>query len=507
MPFPQIHLRLLIKRARGEETLMNYLKRFDIRSLMLVLACAVSSSSMAFESGSTGVDGVLNPIVDTTIQLPENGILNYTSINIPADITVRFTKNTTNTPAKLLVSGDINIEGTLDVSALPSANIGAAGDGNVGDDGIAGISGPGGFDGGRGGDINDIGGSELGPGGAFPGPSICAKTGFGYENYGAGGGGGGFAAIGDPINVGSRCVPSPAQGGDSYGSNSLLPIVDGSGGGGGHGGLVFKGSGGGGGGGAILIACSGTVSITGSIRADGGKSGDSSGLNAGGSGGGGSGGAIRIIATAINGNGAISAKGGLAGSAFGRTYGGKGSAGRIRLEAETITRIAVTNPAYSFSDPQAVLVAGLPALRIVSVAGATAPVSPSGSADIVLPETTPNPVTVVFETTNIPIGNTVTLTLIPSTGDRTSIISNAISGSEASGTADTSINLPSGPSVLAAQVSFTVSASLGNDLSRFAKGEQVEHVRVAATLQGQSTTLITVAGNEYIVPSKTVGIH
>lgn len=407
----------------------------------------------------------MNPIVNTTIQLPNSGILNYTSINIPTGVTLNFAKNTTNTPVTLLVSGDVTIEGSMTVSGGHSADAGAAGDGNVGDDGIAGIAGPGGFDGGQGGDIDAIGGSGLGPGGAAPSDHKCTHPSFEAFNNGAGAGGGGFATQGAQASaISNRCAPSPAQGGNNYGNNKLLPIIGGSGGGGAHGGLVFKGSGGGGG--------------------------------------------IRIIATTISGNGTITAIGGSASGDVTYTNGGNGSAGRIRLEAETMLRTAATNPAYVFSDPQPVFVAGLPGLRIISVAGSNAPANPTGNADIVLPESTPNPVEVIFATSNIPLGNTVTLTVTPATGNRTNIISDAINGTETTGTASASIDLPLGPSTLSAEVSYTVTASLGQDLSRFAQGEQVERVRIAATLQGQSmTTLITVAGNEYTWPSNKISIN
>ena len=44
----------------------------------------------AFTSGSTGADGALTPSVDTEVVLPPGGVLNYTTVNIPEGITVRF---------------------------------------------------------------------------------------------------------------------------------------------------------------------------------------------------------------------------------------------------------------------------------------------------------------------------------------------------------------------------------------------------------------------------------
>ncbi len=452
-----------------------------------------SSVALAFDSGSTGADGAFSPTVNTQLALPPDGIFNFTTVNIPAGVTVTFAKNATNTPVTILASGDVNIEGAIDVSGGKSADVGAAGDGNVGDDGLPGIGGPGGFDGGVGGLVgsNGRGSDGIGPGGGGGGHLAGSES--------CGGVGGAFA-----INTGTSSFSGcrTVKIGDAYGVQELLPLIGGSGGGGAAASSAFRGSGGGGGGGAILIAASGTVIVAGEVIANGGASGESAGGVESGTGGGGSGGAIRIIATTLEGDGQISADKGLTGTnANWRSGGSHGSVGRIRLEAETITRTAGTTPAYSFSSPQEVFVAGMPGLRITSVAGVAAPANPTGNADIVLPSSTVNPVTVEFETNGVPVGNTVTLTVTPIGADAISVISNALAGTEASATASVNVELPTGPSVFSASVSFTVTASLGNDMSRYAKGEQVERILLAAGPQGSETTLITVSGKEYRYPS------
>lgn len=98
-----------------------------------------------------------------------------------------------------------------------------------------------------------------------------------------------------------------------------------------------------------------------------------------------------------------------------------------------------------------------------------------------LPESTLNPVTVEFETSGVPAGNTVTLTVTPAAGDAVSAVSNALVGDETSATASVAVDLPDGPSVLQATVSFTVVASVGDALRHFAQGERVERVVLAAT--------------------------
>jgi hypothetical protein len=445
----------------------------------------------AFESGSTGADGAFNPTVNTVLALPPDGVFNFTDVNIPSGVTVSFQRNATNTPVVILASGNVTIAGTLHVNGGWSTPVGAAGDGNVGDDGLPGVGGPGGHAGGRGGQPGSgsdaTGGNGLGPGGGVRGT---------VGTYRFGGGGGGFGTVGGTNNY-------AGAGGPTYGSEVLLPLIGGSGGGGGAGGSAFHGSGGGGGGGAILIAASGTVQVTGSILASGGASGAAAGAGAGGTGGGGSGGAIRIVATWIEGNGTIQATGGSAGApSHWAQGGGSGGTGRIRLEAETITRTAATNPAYSFGEPTSVFIAGLPSLRIASVAGVAAPAAPTGHADIVLAADTPNTATVVFETTGVPVGNTVHLTVTPAYGAPVTVVSPALTGTTDSATASVAVDLPTGPSTLSAQTTYTVLASAGDELSMYAQGERVERVRLAATLGGASTiTLITVSGREYTLPA------
>ena len=477
-------------------------------------ALAAPGVAQAFNSGSTGADGAFNPTVNTTVQLPPSGIFNFTSVLIPTGVTVTFTKNTTNTPVVILASGDVTIAGTVNVSGQNSPATGSAGDGAQGDDGQPGVGGPGGYDGGRGGKpaptfttAASWGGSGLGPGGGGAGRST--------GSWAFGGGGAGFATAGGnnagvSIGLGGNL---DGLGGGAYGSAQLLPMIGGSGGGGANGGTTFEGSGGGGGGGAILIAASGTVNITGSLLANGGTAGQArGGANnvAGGGGGGGSGGAIRIIATTIAGNGTISAAAGGAGGSFDNVAqnGGGGSVGRVRLEGDSITRTAATNPVATSEVPGSVFVAGTPTLTISSVAGVNAPAAPTGSADITLPVSTPNPVTVVFTTTGVPVGNTVRLTLTPALGaSSTSVLSPALSGTTASATASVQVTLPVGPSVLSAQTTYTVIASIGDALSRFANNERVEKVTLVATLGGKSRVkLITVSGKEYDAPEEALRI-
>ncbi len=458
-----------------------------------------SFQAFGFDSGSTGADGAFSPTVNTRLQLPESGVFNFTSVNIPSGVTVTFGKNTTNTPVVILASGDVNVAGTISISGYGSSSVGSAGDGNIGDDGLPGKGGPGGYGGGVGGlpEGNYLGGDGLGPGGG----------GFGYYINGTRGHGGGGSFGGS----GSGDTRYSANPGSTYGSSLLLPLIGGSGGGGGMGGNAFSGSGGGGGGGALLIASSGTLTVSGGIWASGGKAGQSSGGDCGATGGGGSGGGIRLVATNIAGNGTLSAMGGaraviIACSTSGYSIATHSSAahvggdGRIRLEAETLTRSAATTPAYSFGPPGDLFIAGLPTLRISAVAGVAAPASPTGVADISLPADTPNPVTVEFEATGIPLGNIVKLTVVPASGSKASAVSNALDGDTNLSTALTTINLPQGPSTLMASITYTLVAGVDDARRAFFEriaGEPVQGLRIEAALGGEhGYVLITESGRE-----------
>ena len=491
----------------------------------LSLAAFAPGISFAFNSGSTGADGPYGPTADAELQVPPSGVLNFTTVNIPAGVTVTLKRNVTNTRVVILASGEVTIAGTLDLRGKKAPDSGAAGGGNTADDGQQGPGGPGGFDGGRGGragadhpgppsnpNPNNLGGAGLGPGGGEGGitylnsfPCITNATAV----IGGTGGGYGAAAAGSPVGSDFVCGPfnyvNPV-GGQPYGSTLAVPLTGGSGGGGGGGGTAFKGAGGGGGGGAILIAATGTVSVTGAILANGGDGGSSGGGGAGAPGGGGAGGGIRIVATAISGDGAISAVGGGAGAytsdpGYARYDATAGAVGRIALEGETIARSAATTPAALLTTPGGIFLGGFPRLAISSVAGVPVPVNPTGNADITLASSVVNPITVVFTTTGVPLGRTVMLTVVPANGVRTSAISGPLTGSGASASASVQVNLPGGPSVLQAETSYAIVASLGDALRHLAGDERVARVKLGATLGGASTvTLVTGSGKEYPVP-------
>ena len=180
-----------------------------------------------------------------------------------------------------------------------------------------------------------------------------------------------------------------------------------------------------------------------------------------------------------------------------------GSIGRIRVEADSITYSGASSPPYVADIPTAIFVSNIPSLRITSIAGSVVPVNPTGNADVSLPATLTNPVSVNFETTNIPPGSTVELRVVPAYGAVVKALSPAITGSNASGNTSVSISLPQGPSTLQAITSYTVTVAMGESLSRFAQNERVEKVEIiAGSGTAESTArLITVSGKSFDVPT------
>lgn len=481
------------------------------------LFAASASCFAAYNSGSTGADGVFNPITSQSIQLPPDGVFNYSSVNIPTGVIITFIKNAANTPVTILSQGDVTIAGTIDVSATQPTSVSDAG-----------IAGPGGYNGGRGGQPGgaagawatawttpNIGRAGTGPGGGLPGP-VHLSTPWG-KAIAAGGGG----AYGSAATPGSYC---PANPGAVYGNVTLIPLIGGSGGGGGAGGSVMPGSGGGGGGGAILIASSGTINVTGSILANGGVPVPPGALDGRGTlGGGGSGGAIRLIATTMSGNGSISAAGGSASgvltSMAGNTYylcdsvsynnsSSVGGVGRIRIETENLTRTVASNPPWVGGTPSLAFVPGLPTLKIESVGGVAVPAQPSGVGDVALPANFTNPVTISFVTSGVTVGSTIKLTVIPAVGLTTSVTSAPTTGTASSATTSVTTSLTPGPNTLQASVTYTVVASVGDAMSVYAQGERVEKVTLASTLGSKESqvTLTTVSGKQYVVPASVLAL-
>lgn len=379
-----------------------------MKNSTLRLACAFLASYGLLKAdivvpGANGTDGALNITADTVIDLsqaptgtwdqdnsvnagkgvydPEKWavVFKYTGINIASGAKVTFKNNASRAPVVWLVSGDVTIAGTVDLSGESMLSYGSTDPrGNR----LA-EPGPGGFRGGaawRGGDVLQSAG--LGPGGGRRAP---------WD--GRFGGVGGFGTtLGDPN-------------GPRYGNPSLLPLIGGSGGAGAFFNWSPEGAPGGAGGGALLIASTKEISMPygGQILALGGSG------HAGGSGGG-----IRILCDQLDGSGNLNAAGAPS-----------SGSGRIRLERVGTSGALTIIPAPSVIDLSSGSTAQLwpgadaPTAKIVSVNSVAAPTDPkaafgSYSPDVALPLV--SQVEVIVETVNVEAASQVFIRITPRNG-------------------------------------------------------------------------------------------
>lgn len=274
-------------------------------SVVVVLCVTQPAYGLPLSDGS---DGAFTPTSSLTLDLgvvAPDGIFNFTTVNIPTNVTVRFKPSAANTPVYFLATGSVVINGKIDLSAS----------------GVEG--GPGGGRGGAGAVDNGAGsvGSGLAPG-QGGGPQVP-----GY--VGNAGGGGGMATLGfDPVKTAAEAqargtvgvLTGPSWGAGGSATGFPLPLTGGSSGGGGGGfyRFIYYGTGaGGGGGGALGISTPASLALGGSLLSNGGDGGVAFANIFGhaGPGGGGSGGAFLLEASAIalSASAVIEARGGAGG--------------------------------------------------------------------------------------------------------------------------------------------------------------------------------------------------
>jgi len=355
--------------------------------------------------------------VNTVINMAThpNGIYQYTSVNIPASVTVTFTPNAANTPVVWLVQGNCMINGIVDVSGR-SASYG------VGLSAAGAAGGPGGY---RGGDAGAHAGAGQGPGGGAAGGPVGESAAFGAV----------------PM---TGPVPHP-NGTQVYGNQYLLPLIGGSGGGGctnasGNAPNYNYYCGGGGGGGAILIAASGQINIGGNVTAVGGQGGTPGYAPL--YGGGGSGGAVRLVSETLVGSGVINCDGGAGGNAE------SGGLGRVRLDVVDDNfggQIygVVTEGFQPIIMPGAGQGVGL---VIASVGGLPVSASPTGvlaTPDAVLSAQQANPIPIMVQCSNLPLGTAITVSVKPMNGSPVNAVGHN-TGTLASSTATVLLNMPRG---------------------------------------------------------------
>ena len=134
------------------------------------------------------------------------------------------------------------------------------------------------------------------------------------------------------------------------------------------------------------------------------------------------------------------------------------------------------------------------------------PANPAGSflaPDVVLPGTTTNPVTVNISAANVPVGTTLSVTVVGFMGASSSSTSTALSGTLSASTATASVTVPTNePAVISVSATFSI-ASLDGAGPYYADGEPVELVRITAQTGGRSTlAFLTRSGREVAVPAR-----
>jgi hypothetical protein len=339
-----------------------------------------------------------------------NGVFNFTTITIPAGVSVHLTANRLNTPVYWLATGKVDIEGTLDLSGAPGAKGGTA---DV-DKRLPAAAGSGGYAGGVGGNTSgQYATSGSGPGGGAAGTSPCVN-----------GVGGSFAD-----------------------NQFLIPLVGGSGGGGNIDNFTgLFGGGGGAGGGAILVASSNQIIVKGTITANGG--GYQCGGGCGCVQGAGSGGAVRLVSNTISGSGTLTALRGGGASCSGSPICGQD--GRVRLEANTIsftgsfnnTPVSESTPLRNFNSfipsvPQ-------PSVRVTSINGTPITENPFTFPDITI--NTDQPVPVIITGHQVPVGTTANLIILGESADQDSGLQCTLAGTLATSTCTISVKYAFGGS-------------------------------------------------------------
>ena len=331
--------------------------------------CANAQSS--FSSGSDGSDGAYAPNLSGNFTPSQftgsgvaNNVFNFTTVTIPKGVTITLTANVDNQPVYWLASGNVDIEGTLNLAGANGAPVTLDVDVR-----LPAVAGSGGYGGGVGGNGST---SQNATAGSGPGGGAADLTGQG------------------------ACTWQ----GSFKGNQFLVPLVGGSGGGGQQTSGQF-GSGGGSGGGAILIASSTQIIVNGLISANGGNNGSGSYYA-----GNGSGGAIRLVSNTITGTGTLTALGGNTSPYCSPNN----NPGRVRLEAYTLSFSGSLNGTpESQSNPLPLFIptGPQPSIQVTSINGTSITENPFSFPDLTI--NTGSPIPLVITAHQIPVGTVPTL--------------------------------------------------------------------------------------------------
>ncbi len=372
-------------------------------AFLLFLSFALAPGSAYSDitvQGANGSDNALNLSANTVIDLGQAALGNwddnnaanagkgiydsnkwavvfkYSSVTIGPNAVVTFKNHPSRAPVVWLVTGNVVVNGVLDLSGQGSVVV----------------------------PYN----AEPGPGGFRGGSGFVSVPAFAGSGFGMGGASQSFSWWDNaPVPRGASYGTPGGEGIVPYGNPSLVPLIGGSGGSGSGDFHVstanFRERSGGAGGGAILIAAQGTITVGGIVKANGG---DGKNPTDGVGSGCGSGGGIRLVCAKLQGNGQIIA---LPGDPVGGVA-ASGGLGRIRIERfnnSNQLRVVPDPSVVDLTDGSAALLwppVGAPSVRVVSVGGTNAPVDPRAGfatvgADVTLPLVSSTQV--VVETENV----------------------------------------------------------------------------------------------------------
>ncbi len=429
-----------------------------------VVWAAVSPVFGQWESGSDGSDGAFSPAVSTQVDLSlaaslcdcdGGGTLNdpcrwdcpspvagrgvydaeqwvvvykYTTIDVAAGATITFNMHPSGAPVVWLATGNATISGTVNLD---------------GEDGLVSSNppiipyytrpGPGGFQGGQ---AFHAGTPAIFSRGLGPGSSPTNRSLY-IPKYG-----------GSASHATSADDCGGVSSGANYGNSGALPLIGGSGGNQSEDPAGAAGAGGGGaGGGGILVATDSQIIVggTGVITVEGGTEGGVSGTP----GGAGSGGAIRLRAATVSlaSGSVLEGRGGRMDCANTRA-----GAGRIRIEAGTVTNLGTINGSQSFPGAPSPVFAATPPpqLYVTAVCGQSAPADPEwGIYSTDVDVNSASACTVNITGSGMPVGTIVVVRAIPARGSIISV--NSTPMVDAGGglrTATASVTFPAGRSEL-----------------------------------------------------------
>lgn len=194
----------------------------------------------------------------------------------------------------------------------------------------------------------------------------------------------------------------------------------------------------------MLVACSGNVLISGSLRANGGAG---TVVQFCGQGYGGSGGAIRVVSDSISGSGTLRAVGGSSSGGLGRIRVETNLNSMTDLGAPIASQTIVGTTAQIWQDAMS------PTVCVVSIGGVATPSDPRARSnqppDVQLAN--PFPTSVLIEASNMPLDWTINLRTVPLSGLDINTPATFVSGDATLSTWEAQVQLLDGFSVMQAR--------------------------------------------------------